>query len=83
MGSVHGSATPCSDRKERFQLTSHFTLFLDKEDVLLASQDMNEWPVIKPLPSYGRGREAAGGRYASLIFGTNLTDVVVTSKYSS
>jgi len=34
--------------------------------------------VIKPLPSYGRGRDAAAGRHTSLIFGTNLTDVIVT-----
>ncbi|KAK9716621.1 hypothetical protein RND81_06G246000 [Saponaria officinalis] len=61
-----------------FNLTSHFTLFLDKDAVLLASQVMGEWPVIDPLPSYGRGRDAAGGRYASLIFGTNLTDVIIT-----
>ncbi|KAK3194741.1 hypothetical protein Dsin_026051 [Dipteronia sinensis] len=63
-----------------FNLTSHFTLYLHKDAVLLAtqSQDLNEWPVIKPLPSYGRGRDAAGGRYTSLIFGTNLTDVIIT-----
>jgi len=34
--------------------------------------------VIEPLPSYGRGRDAAAGRYTSLIFGTILTDVIVT-----
>lgn len=61
-----------------FNLTSHFTLYLQKNAVLLASQDEMEWPVIDPLPSYGRGRDAAGGRFISLIFGTNLTDVVVT-----
>ncbi|XP_039030762.1 probable polygalacturonase [Hibiscus syriacus] len=61
-----------------FSLTSHFTLFLHKDAVLLASQDMKEWPVLKPLPSYGRGRDAAGGRFTSLIYGTNLTDVIVT-----
>ncbi|XP_062017939.1 probable polygalacturonase [Rosa rugosa] len=61
-----------------FNLTSHFTLYLHKEAVLLASQDPQEWPVLKPLPSYGRGRDAAGGRYTSLIFGTNLTDVIIT-----
>ncbi|KAK9910328.1 hypothetical protein M0R45_034294 [Rubus argutus] len=61
-----------------FSLTSHFTLYLHKDAVLLASQDLNEWPVLKPLPSYGRGRDAAAGRYTSLIFGTNLTDVIVT-----
>ncbi|GFZ06694.1 pectin lyase-like superfamily protein [Actinidia rufa] len=61
-----------------FNLTSHFTLYLHRDAVLLASQDINEWPVVDPLPSYGRGRDTAGGRYISLIFGTNLTDVVVT-----
>ncbi|KAM2647519.1 probable polygalacturonase [Malus sylvestris] len=61
-----------------FNLTSHFTLYLHKDAVLLASQDINEWPVLKALPSYGRGRDAAAGRYTSLIWGTNLTDVVVT-----
>ncbi|KAJ8900533.1 hypothetical protein K2173_025310 [Erythroxylum novogranatense] len=61
-----------------FSLTSHFTLYLHKDAVLLASQDLNEWPVMKPLPSYGRGRDAPAGRYASLIFGSNLTDVIIT-----
>ncbi|KAI9108472.1 hypothetical protein K1719_020663 [Acacia pycnantha] len=61
-----------------FNLTSHFTLFLHKDAVLLASQDENDWPVIDPLPSYGRGRDTQGGRFSSLIFGTNLTDVIIT-----
>ncbi|PQM41838.1 putative polygalacturonase [Prunus yedoensis var. nudiflora] len=61
-----------------FNLTSHFTLYLHKDAVLLASQEESEWPVIKPLPSYGRGRDTEGGRFISLIFGTNLTDVVIT-----
>ncbi|GMH18379.1 hypothetical protein Nepgr_020220 [Nepenthes gracilis] len=61
-----------------FNLTSHFTLYLDKDAVLLASQDESEWPALPPLPSYGKGRDAPAGRFASLIFGTNLTDVVIT-----
>ncbi|EPS72197.1 hypothetical protein M569_02558, partial [Genlisea aurea] len=61
-----------------FNLTSHFTLFLHRDAVLLASQDIESWPLVDPLPSYGHGRDAPGGRYASLIFGTNLTDVVIT-----
>nr|QDK56796.1 polygalacturonase [Mangifera indica] len=44
--------------------TSHFTLYLHKDAVLLASQ-------------VGRDN-AEGGRYSSLIFGTNLTDIVIT-----
>ncbi|KAF8775828.1 hypothetical protein HU200_004220 [Digitaria exilis] len=61
-----------------FNLTSHFTLFLHSDAVILGSQNISEWPVIAPLPSYGRGRDHAGGRYASLIGGSNLTDVVIT-----
>ncbi|GLT90854.1 hypothetical protein SLE2022_087710 [Rubroshorea leprosula] len=63
-----------------FNLTSHFTLYLHKDATLLASQDEDEWTVIEPLPSYGRGRDTQGGRYISLIFGTNLTDVVITGE---
>nr|GMD38063.1 probable polygalacturonase [Ipomoea batatas] len=61
-----------------FNLTSHFTLFLDKDAVLLASQDISSWGVVEPLPSYGHGRDTSGGRYISLLFGSNLTDVVIT-----
>jgi hypothetical protein len=41
-------------------------------------QDESEYPLIEPLPSYGRGRDADGARYSSLIFGNNLTDVIIT-----
>uniref|UniRef100_A0A5B7B6S7 Polygalacturonase n=1 Tax=Davidia involucrata TaxID=16924 RepID=A0A5B7B6S7_DAVIN len=61
-----------------FNLTSHFTLYIHKEAVLLASQDESEFPLIEALPSYGRGRDGPGGRFSSLIFGTKLTDVVIT-----
>ncbi|MCO5547076.1 hypothetical protein L7F22_000517 [Adiantum nelumboides] len=61
-----------------FKLVSHLTLFLDKDAVILGSQDPNLWPVIEPLPSYGRGRELPGGRHMSLIYGQNLTDVIIT-----
>ncbi|KAK9094832.1 hypothetical protein Scep_026301 [Stephania cephalantha] len=63
-----------------FNLTSHFTLYIHKDAVLLGSQDEKEWPLIPVLPSYGRGRDAPGNgfRYQSLIFGTNLTDLVIT-----
>ncbi|XP_064950472.1 probable polygalacturonase [Musa acuminata AAA Group] len=61
-----------------FNLADHFTLFLDHDAVILATQDINEWLIIDPLPSYGRGRDAAGGRYSNLIMGYNLTDVVIT-----
>ena len=48
----------------------------------LVVQDINEWPIIDPLPSYGRGRDKIGGRFASLIGGSNLTDVVITGEWS-
>ncbi|KAL8153458.1 hypothetical protein V2J09_011218 [Rumex salicifolius] len=63
-----------------FNVTSNFTLYLQAGAVLLASQEESEWPVVGPLPSYGTGRDGPGGRFASLIFGTNLTDVVVTGE---
>ncbi|XP_057457603.1 probable polygalacturonase [Lotus japonicus] len=61
-----------------FNLTSHFTLFLQKDAVILGSQVESEWPSLPVLPSYGRGRDAPAGRFSSLIFGTHLTDVVIT-----
>lgn len=41
-------------------------------------QNPEEWPIIEPLPSYGRGRERLGGRHISLIHGDGLTNVVIT-----
>lgn len=41
-------------------------------------QDISNWPLIDPLPSYGRGRELPGGRYMSLIHGNQLQDVIIT-----
>lgn len=58
-----------------FVIVSKNDLFLD---TTITGQDESEWPLVKILPSYGRGRDAPAGRYASLIFGTNLTDVVIT-----
>ncbi|WOL16410.1 putative polygalacturonase [Canna indica] len=61
-----------------FSLISHLTLSLDKDAVIIGSMDPSDWPVIDPLPSYGRGRELPGGRHQSLIHGSNLTDVIIT-----
>ncbi|KAJ6806192.1 putative polygalacturonase isoform X1 [Iris pallida] len=63
-----------------FSLISHLTLSLDKDAVIIGSTDSFEWPIIDPLPSYGRGRELPGGRHQSLIHGYNLTDVVITGE---
>ncbi|KAF2324995.1 hypothetical protein GH714_022133 [Hevea brasiliensis] len=61
-----------------FDLISHLTLWLDKDAVILGSTNSDDWPVVDPLPSYGQGRELPGGRHRSLIYGHNLTDVVIT-----
>ncbi|KAK2970210.1 hypothetical protein RJ640_021646 [Escallonia rubra] len=61
-----------------FILISHLTLHLDKDAIILGSMNSDEWPIIDPLPSYGRGRELPGGRHRSLVYGRNLTDVVIT-----
>ncbi|XP_077218988.1 pectin lyase-like superfamily protein [Tasmannia lanceolata] len=61
-----------------FNLTSHLTLFLERDAVILGSQESSQWPVAEPLPSYGRGIELPGGRHRSLINGYNLKDVVIT-----
>lgn len=61
-----------------FNLTSHMTLFLAENAVILGIDDENYWPLMPPLPSYGYGRELPGPRYGSLIHGQNLKDVVIT-----
>lgn len=66
-----------------FNLTSHLTLFIEKDAVILGSQDSTQWPIVDPLPSYGRGIELPGGRHRSLINGYNLTDVVITGDYGT
>lgn len=45
-------------------------------------QDTGPWPLVAPLPSYGRGRERPGGRYVSFIHGDGLHDVILTGQYS-
>ncbi|CAL9076481.1 unnamed protein product [Musa textilis] len=58
-----------------FNLTSHLTLFLDEDAVIIGSQDASQWPTVEPLPSYGQGIDLPGERHRSLINGYNLTDV--------
>ncbi|KAI9081727.1 hypothetical protein K1719_036330 [Acacia pycnantha] len=65
---------------ESFNLTSHMTLYLASGAVIRATQATHNWPLIAPLPSYGRGRELPGGRYMSFIHGDGVNDVVVTGE---
>ncbi|KAK6158365.1 hypothetical protein DH2020_005679 [Rehmannia glutinosa] len=63
-----------------FNLTSRMTLYLAKGAVIKATTDTEHWPLIAPLPSYGRGRERPGGRYMSFIHGDGLHDVIITGE---
>ncbi|KAI7990041.1 putative polygalacturonase [Camellia lanceoleosa] len=65
---------------ESFNLTGHMTLYLARGAVIKATQDTRYWPLIAPLPSYGRGRERPGGRYISFIHGDGLHDVIITGE---
>lgn len=65
---------------DRFNLTSHMTLYLARGAVIKASQDTSYWPLADPLPSYGRGRELPGGRYMSFILGDGVHDVIITGE---
>lgn len=49
--------------------------------LLLMLQNTWNWPLIAPLPSYGRGRELPGKRYMSFIHGDGLHDVIITGEY--
>ncbi|KAL3753053.1 hypothetical protein ACJRO7_000449 [Eucalyptus globulus] len=62
-----------------FNLTSHLTLFLEREATVLVSQDPSHWDIVEPLPSNGCGIQTPGRRYRSLINGYGSHDVVVTS----
>ncbi|XP_057802622.1 probable polygalacturonase [Salvia miltiorrhiza] len=63
-----------------FNLTSRMTLYLARGAVIKATKDVWQWPLIAPLPSYGRGRERPGGRYMSFIHGNGLHDVIITGE---
>ncbi|XP_015896263.3 probable polygalacturonase [Ziziphus jujuba] len=65
---------------ESFNLTSYMTLYLARGAVIKATQNTLNWPLIAPLPSYGRGRELPGGRYMSFIHGDGLRDVIITGE---
>ncbi|XP_076886532.1 putative polygalacturonase [Bidens hawaiensis] len=65
---------------EAFNLTSRMTLYLARGAVIKATQVTSNWPLIDPLPSYGRGRERPGGRYMSFIHGDGLHDVIITGE---
>ena len=56
-------------------LTSHLVLYLQQGAQITAIAE--RWPIILPLPSYGRGRDHPGPRYSSLIHGEGLENVTI------
>jgi polygalacturonase len=60
-----------------FNLTSHTTLRIEPGAALLASDDLADWFIVAPLPSYPNGREKNGPRYVSFIGGVDVVDVAI------
>ncbi|CAI0408673.1 unnamed protein product [Linum tenue] len=65
---------------ESFNLTSRMTLYLARGAVIKATQETRNWPLVAPLPSYGRGRELPGARYMSFIHADGVHDVIITGE---
>ena len=62
-----------------FNLTSHCELRLQNA-TLLAAADRASWPIVAPLPSYGRGRDFPGPRYGAFLQFNNLTSVSIVGE---
>ena len=58
-------------------LTSNLVLQLERGATILGIPNHNAWPLVAPLPSYGRGRDHAGPRYKSLLQGVHLENVEI------
>ena len=61
-----------------FNLTSHCTVYVERNTTILASTNKDDYMRIPALPSYGQGKKGGPTRRISLLHGQNLTDVVVT-----
>ena len=61
-----------------FNLTSHCTLYVERNATILASANKSDFTRIPALPSYGQGKKGGPTRRISLLHGENLTDVIVT-----
>jgi polygalacturonase len=59
-----------------FNLTSNCELQLSNATIL-ATTDWKTWPIIAPLPSYGRGRDFPGPRYTAFIHVVNCSNVTI------
>ena len=66
---------PGNYRLRPINLTNHLILHLQDGAKLTAIA--KGWPLIQPLPSYGRGRDHPGPRYSSLLHGEYLQNVTI------
>ena len=67
-----------------FNMTSNMTLYLERGAVLFGTDVFAAHPIIPPLPSYGTGRDHAGGnRRTSLVHGEHLTNVKVAGDWGT
>ena len=58
-------------------LTSNLVLHIERGATILGIPDEDAWPLVAPLPSYGRGRDHEGPRYKSLLQGVHLENVEI------
>jgi polygalacturonase len=61
-------------------LTSHLTVFLAKGAVVKADPKVfiaGQWPLVAPLPTYGRGHDFAGPRWAPFLDGYGVTNLTI------
>jgi len=62
-----------------FNLASGVDLFVEQGAMILGSTELDDYPLIDILPSYGTGRDVDSDlRYQPLIFGQNLSYVSVS-----
>ena len=61
-------------------VASFQTLYLEKGAELLGSTDLQDWHVVAPLPSYGKGRESNWARYGPLLGAYNATNVAIAGE---
>lgn len=60
-----------------FNLTSNMTLYLTEGASIQGSTDLQEWPLMPPMKSYGQGRDHPGPRHVSLLHGFGLNGLTI------
>jgi polygalacturonase len=58
-------------------LTSHLDVALGPNVSLLGIMDEDAWPLLEPLPSYGKGRDGGDFRRGSLLQGHSVENVTI------